>query len=459
MTEQLARKRKKPSHPVMPHNLEAERAVLGGALIDNKQVSVAREILKPEMFFRKAHQQIWAAIEDLDQKHFPVELVTLRDELLRLQILDDVGGPAYIGSLVDGVPWASNVEYYAALVKDYSVRRSMVSAGLRLLEQGYNETDRPVAELIDEAENTLLDLSRQHVTSDGFISAVSWAQEGMQQIRHLMEHKTLITGLPTGFSRIDYLTRGLQPGNLVVIAGRPSMGKTSLAMQIGREASKVGCCAVFTMEMTKVELWMRALSLESKVNLHKILTGDIDERSGPAVMEAGDALERSGFFIDETPGITVETLRSRCKRLAAAQPLNLIVIDYLQLMEHKKQKGENDSAAIGRTTRWLKRVAKELNVPIILLSQLSRGPESRPDKRPMMSDLRESGAIEQDADMVWLIYREDYYFPDRTEKANQAEVIISKQRNGPTGTVELYFEKRQTRFLPWADRPGGGGVP
>lgn len=437
----------------LPHNLDAEESLLGGCIIDNDQILVAREIITtPEMFFRKAYGIIWSAIDAIDRKNYPVDYTTLIDELTRTKQLDDVNGPAALGALIDGVPKSMNVEYYARLVKDYWLRRNIIFAGNKLVSLGYDSTDTAVPDIIAEAESALLSLSRDQHASDGFINAEDWALSGMQQVRHLMEHKTLITGLPTGFPRVDYLTRGLQPGNLVVVAGRPSMGKTALAMQVARSASKTGASLVVTQEMTNGELFMRALASESKVNLHKILTGDIDDKSGPAVMAAGDALGQSGFFIDETPGITVERLRSRCKRLATKHALNLLVIDYLQLMDHQQHKGESLPTAIGRTTRLLKQVAKELHIPIILLSQLSRACESRPDKRPMLSDLRESGAIEQDADMVWLIFREDYYFPD-TEKKGMAEVIIAKQRNGPTGMVELYFEKRQTRFLPWSERP------
>jgi replicative DNA helicase len=438
----------------LPHNLDAERSLLGGCIIDNRQILSAREhVTTPQMFFRTAHGIIWSAIDSLDRKNFGVDLTTIVDELRRLNQLEDVNGAAAVAELVDGVPHAMNVDYYAQLVKDYWLRRAIISAGNNLTALGYDATDKPVAEIIAQAESTLLALSRDQFASDGFINAETWAMGGMQQVRHLMEHKTLITGLSTGFSRLDYLTRGLQPGNLVIIGGRPSMGKTALAMQLARSASKIGSCGVVTQEMTKGELWMRALSLESGVNLHKILTGDIDEKAGPIVMAAGEAIERSGFFIDETPGVTAEQLRSRCKRLAAAHPLNCLVIDYLQLMDHQQQKGESLPTAIGRTTRILKRMALELYIPIILLSQLSRGSESRTDKRPMMSDLRESGAIEQDADMVWLIHRPEYY-EQTPENAGMAELIIAKQRNGPTGTVELYFEKKQTKFLPWSDRPG-----
>jgi replicative DNA helicase len=318
---------------------------------------------------------------------------------------------------------------------------------------GYQAADTAVTDIISESESMLLALSRDQLASDGFIDAETWAIGGMQQVMHLMEHKTLITGLATGFRRLDYLTRGLQPGNLVIIAGRPAMGKTALAMQIAREASKYGAAGVVSMEMTKGELWMRALAAEAQVDLHKVLTGDIQGDDVRRVMDASERLTSSGFFIDETPGITADQLRSRCKRLAVKHPLNLLVIDYLQLMDLKQERGENLASAVGRTTRVLKQVAKELYIPIILLSQLSRSPESRQDKRPILSDLRESGAIEQDADVVFLMFREEYYTP-KPENAGLAEVIIAKQRNGPTGTVELCFVKKQVRFTAWSERPG-----
>lgn len=445
-------KRQTAVPPPLPHSLDAERSVLGGVLIENAQIAVARETLTPEMFFRKAHEWVWSAIDDLDRKNFPVDLTTVKDELERRKQLEEVG-VANLSALVDGVPRSTNVAYYAELVKDYWLRRQLVFAGQRLLAQGYHEKDTPIVDLIADAETTLLNLSRSQVASDGFINAETWAIGGMQQVRHLMEHKSNVTGLPTGIPRLDFVTRGLQPGNLIVAAGRPSMGKTALVMQIARHAARSGEPGVVTLEMNKTELWMRSLAQEAQVDLHKILTGHIDEKDGPRVMAAGDALEKSGFNIDESPSITAAQIRSRCKRLATTKPLNLLVIDYLQLMDLQQRRGENMSNAIGRTTRMLKQTAKELHIPIILLSQLSRGPESRNDKRPLMSDLRESGNIEQDADMVWLLFREDYYFPN-SEKPGQLEVIIAKQRNGPLGTVELYFEKKQTRFVPWSERPG-----
>lgn len=441
----------------LPHNLDAERSVLGAAIIDNLVIGLARETIRAAMFFRKSHELIWAAIDEMDRKNFPVDLTTLFDELRRREQLEEVGGAAYVASLVDGVPHSMNVEYYAQLVKDYWLRRRLIFLGNELVSTGYDQQDEPVNELVSVAETALFELGRDQFGADGFINAETWAIGGMQQVRHLMEHRTLITGLPTGFPRVDYLTRGLQPGNLIIVAGRPSMGKTALVMQIAKQAAAQGAAGVISLEMSKGELFMRALAQEAKVDLHKILTGQIDEKNGPAVMAAGEALEKSGFFIDETASITAEQLRSRCKRLAVQHPLTLLVIDYLQLMDLQQERGENLTTAIGRTTRMLKQTAKELQIPIILLSQLSRGPEGRADKRPMLSDLRESGAIEQDADMVWLLFREDYYFPE-SEKPGLTEVIIAKQRNGPTGTVELYFEKRQTRFVPWSERPGAAAA-
>jgi replicative DNA helicase len=438
----------------LPRNLDAEQSLIGGCIIDNAQIAVAREtIATPEMFFRKDYGVVWEVIDDLDRKNFPVDLTTLVDELRRRNKLESVNGAAAVAALVDGVPHSTNVEYYAKLVKDYWLRRGMIFAAQKLLTLGYDSTDAPVEDIIAEAESTLLALSRDHMASDGFIDAETWAVGGMQLVSQLMESRSLVTGLSTGFKRLDFMTRGLQPGNLIIIAGRPSMGKTSLALQIAREASKRGSAGVVSLEMNKNELWMRALSLESEVNLSKILTGDIDEKTGPKLTDAAAALEQSGFFIDETPSIAVEQLRSRCKRLAVEHPLNCLVVDYLQLMDLKQRKGENLTTAVGRTTRLLKQTARELDIPIIVLSQLSRAPESRTDKRPTLSDLRDSGAIEQDADVVLLMFREEYYTP-KAENEGLAEIIIAKQRNGPTGTVELYFEKRQTRFLSWADRPG-----
>lgn len=444
---------KKKSRPrTLPHNLDAETSVIGGCIIDNARIPVARETITAPMFFRKAHELIWSVVDDLDRKNIPVDFTTMLDELDRRGHVHEVGGPVYLSGLIDGVPRSTNVEAYAQLVKDYWLRRQIIFAANQLLASGYDAVDEPVSSIVDQAENVLLELSRAQFASDGYVSAENWMVGTMQLVKQLAEHKSAVTGVPTGFPRVDFLTRGLQPGNLVILAGRPSMGKTSLALQLAREAARHGTTGVLSIEMSKNELGMRAISLESKVNLHSILTGDLDDKTGPAVFAAGDSLEQSGLRIDESPWVTAEQVRSRAKRLAAAEPLNMLVIDYLQLMDTRQAKGENREQAIARTTRMLKAIAKELHIPIVLLSQLSRANEARSDKRPMLSDLRESGAIEQDADVVLFIHRPEYY-DRKPENKGLAELIIAKQRNGPVATVEMFFEEKQTRFYPYSMRP------
>jgi replicative DNA helicase len=443
----------------LPHSLEAEQSLIGACIIDNEQVSVARELVAVAMFFRKGHALVWGVIEQLDRKNSPVDLTTIVDELRRKEQLDEAGGPAYVASLVDGVPRSTNVPHYAQLVKDYWVRRCFIFAGNNLVAQGYDELDTPVNELIDGMESTLLDLSRAHMPSDGSISAEEWMRLTMQQVNYLAEHRNAITGLATGFKRLDYMTRGLQPGELTVIAARPRMGKTALMLQACRKAADQGVVNAISLEMGKIALGVRAIALESGISLDSLLTGFLDEKSSLLVQAAADAIAASGLRIDETAAISVEQTRSRAKRLSVKEPLVLLAIDYLQLMNMNQQRSETRDLAIGRVTRTLKQTAKELAIPIALLCQLNRASEHSHDKRPTLAHLRESGNIEQDADNVWLIHRPEIYMDDdekaQNEKPGLAEIILAKQRNGREGTVELFFEATHTKFYSWVDRPEG----
>jgi replicative DNA helicase len=436
----------------LPHNLEAERSVLGAILIQNDSYNVAVELLRPEDFYRDAHRRIFEKIISLAERRMAVDFVTLKDELGRAGELDTVGGPAYVASLVDGVPKATNVEYYAKIVKEKSVLRSLISAANTILLDAY-EADQEAAEILDRAENSIFQIAEGGIRR-GFVSLEELAQESVDAIQKAHEEKKLITGVPTGFSDLDSLMSGFQRGDLVIIAARPSMGKTSLALNIAQHVgTKTGLTVgVFSLEMSREQLFLRMLSSEAQIDGHHLRTGYLKSDDWGRLTEALGVLGQARVFIDDSPGIGVLEMRAKSRRLAAEQRgLHLLIVDYIQLMQGRGR-FDNRTQELGSISRALKALAKELNVPVVVLSQLSRGPESRSDHRPQLSDLRESGALEQDADVVIMIYREDKYNPD-AENEGIAEIIVAKQRNGPTGTLKLAFIKERTRFENYD--PGG----
>lgn len=436
----------------LPHNLEAERSVLGAILIQNDSYNVAVELLRPEDFYRDAHRRIFERIISLAERRMAVDFVTLKDELGRAGELDTVGGPAYVASLVDGVPKATNVEYYAKIVKEKSVLRSLISAANTILLDAYH-ADQEAAEILDRAENAIFQIAEGGIRR-GFVSLEELAQESVEAIQKAHEEKKLITGVPTGFSDLDSLTSGFQRGDLIIIAARPSMGKTSLALNIAQHVgTHTGLTVgVFSLEMSREQLFLRMLSSEAQIDGHHLRTGYLKTDDWGRLTEALGVLGQAKVFIDDSPGIGVLEMRAKSRRLAAEQRgLHLLIVDYIQLMQGRGR-FDNRTQELGSISRALKALAKELNVPVVVLSQLSRGPESRSDHRPQLSDLRESGALEQDADVVILIYREDKYNPD-AENEGIAEIIVAKQRNGPTDTLKLAFIKERTRFENYD--PGG----
>ncbi len=436
----------------LPHNLEAERSVLGAILIQNDSYNVAVELLRPEDFYRDAHRRIFEKIISLAERRMAVDFVTLKDELGRAGELDTVGGPAYVASLVDGVPRATNVEYYAKIVKEKSVLRSLISAANTILLDAYH-ADQEAAEILDRAENSIFQIAEGGIRR-GFVSLEELAQESVEAIQKAHEEKKLITGVPTGFSDLDSLTSGFQRGDLIIVAARPSMGKTSLALNIAQHVgTQAGLTVgVFSLEMSREQLFLRMLSSEAQIDGHHLRTGYLKTDDWGRLTEALGVLGQAKVFIDDSPGIGVLEMRAKSRRLAAEQRgLHLLIVDYIQLMQGRGR-FDNRTQELGSISRALKALAKELNVPVVVLSQLSRGPESRSDHRPQLSDLRESGALEQDADVVILIYREDKYNPD-AENEGIAEIIVAKQRNGPTDTLKLAFIKERTRFENYD--PGG----
>jgi replicative DNA helicase len=432
----------------LPHNLEAERSVLGAILIQNDAFNLAAEVIDSVDFYRDAHRRIFDKMVKLAEHNEAIDLVTLKEELNRSGDLDEVGGPAYITALVDGVPRSTNVEYYAKIIKEKSTLRNLIFSANKILASAYDaEEDADV--ILDQAEHAIFAIADDKV-GDGFVALKDLAQGSLDTIEKLHARKELITGVPTGFTDLDEMTSGLQPSDLIIVAARPSMGKTSLVMNI---AQHVGTktemtVGVFSLEMSKEQLFLRMLTAEARIDAHRLRGGFLGERDWGKLSQAIGTLSEAKIFIDDTPSIGVLEMRAKCRRLASQHGLHLIIIDYVQLMQGRGR-FENRTLELASISRSLKGLAKELNVPVVLLSQLSRAPESRADHRPQLSDLRESGALEQDADVVAFIYREEQYADKNappTDAQGTAELIIGKQRNGPTGVVKLAFIKEFTRF-------------
>jgi replicative DNA helicase len=430
----------------LPHNLEAERSILGAILVHNDAFNLAAQVVDARDFYREAHRRIFARIIELNERGQAIDFITLKEELVRNGELEQVGGPAYIASLADGVPRATNVEYYARIVKEKSTLRNLIFAANKILTNAY-EADQDSDLILDEAESAIFAVADNRLR-DGFMPMADLVRESYPKIEQLFEHKRLVTGMPTGFVDLDAMTRGFQAGDLVIVAARPSMGKTSLALNMAQHLAlqpnhTVG---IFSLEMSKESLFLRVLTSEAQIDSHRLMTGAIGQKDYGRISHALEMLSAMRLFIDDSAGISVLEMRAKARRLQAEHGLSLIVVDYIQLMS-TRGRFENRTLELGAISRSLKGLAKELNVPIVVLSQLSRAPESRSDHRPQLSDLRESGALEQDADVVILIYREDAYNRDPNHPdAGTAELILAKQRNGPTGVVRLAFLREQTRF-------------
>jgi replicative DNA helicase len=432
----------------LPHNLEAERSVLGAILLHNDAFNLAAEVIDSQDFFRDAHRRIFDKMVKLVERGDAIDLVTLKEELGRAGELDEIGGPAYITALVDGVPRSTNVEHYARIIKEKATLRSLIFSANKILATAY-EGGEDADLILDQAEHAIFAIADDKVR-DGFVSLRDLAQASLETIEKLHAHKELITGVPTGFTDLDEMTSGLQPSDLVIIAARPSMGKTSLALNMAQHVgTKTGMTVgLFSLEMSKEQLFLRLLTSEARIDAHRLRGGFLGERDWGKLSQAIGTLSEARIFIDDSPSIGVLEMRAKCRRLKAEHNLHLVVVDYIQLMQGRGR-FENRTLELASISRSMKGLAKELNVPVVVLSQLSRAPESRSDHRPQLSDLRESGALEQDADVVVFIYREDLY-GDRNQAAGDtqgvAEIIIGKQRNGPTGIVKLAFIREYTRF-------------
>jgi replicative DNA helicase len=430
----------------LPHNLEAERSVLGAILVHNDAFNLAAQIITEKDFFRDAHRRIFDKMIALNERNDAIDFVTLKEELARAGELDDVGGPAYIASLADGVPRATNVEYYARIVKEKATLRSLIFAANKILTNAYEAEQEPDI-ILDEAESSIFSVADDRIKA-GFVAMRDLVKESFPKIELLFEQKRLVTGTPTGFVDLDGMTRGFQPGDLVIIAARPSMGKTSLVLNISQYVAMQPGMTVgfFSLEMSKESLFLRLLTSEAQIDSHRLMSGAIGHKDYGRISHALETLSAMQLFIDDTSNMGVLEMRAKARRLQSEHGLNLLVVDYIQLMSGRGR-FENRTLELAAISRSLKGLAKELHVPIVVLSQLSRAAENRSDHRPQLSDLRESGALEQDADLVILIYRDDVYNKDpNNPDAGTAELIIAKQRNGPTGTVKTAFLREQTRF-------------
>src|SRR5262245_9548807 len=433
----------------LPHNLEAEKCVLGAILINNQAFNQAAEVIDAEDFFRDAHRRIFEKLVGLTDRSEPVDLVTLKDELTRSNEIEDVGGPAYISALTDGVPRSANVEYYAKIVKEKSTLRRMIQSANDILARAY-DAEEDADNLLDEAERSIFQIA-EHRMRSGFVKLSELVDSGYQMIEQLQQHKGLVTGVPSGFVDLDEMTSGFQKSDLVIVAARPSMGKTSLVLNMALNAALHAgkCVGVFSLEMSKEQLFLRMLTSEPSGDAHRFRGGFLGESDYARLVDAFGRLHDAKVFIDDTPSAGILEMRAKARRLKLEHGLDMIIVDYLQLMQGRGR-FDNRQQELASISRALKILAKELNIPILALSQLSRAPESRSDHRPQLSDLRESGALEQDADIVMFIFREDMYRTEGGEPnpdaEGTAEIIIGKQRNGPTGTVRLAFLKQYTRF-------------
>jgi replicative DNA helicase len=438
-----------PRERTLPHNHEAERTVLGAVLVDNQAFNSAAELLTKEDFYRDAHRRIFDAMAALAERSQPIDLVTLKDELVRQSALEAVGGAQYLAALVDGVPRITSVEHWSRIIKEKAVLRNLIHAGNRIV-QSCLEGEEEAAALLDQAEQSIFSIAEKRIRA-GFQSMREIVKESFRTIDQLSQSKDVVTGLATGFVDIDEMTSGLQKGDLVIVAARPAMGKTSFCLNVAQHvALRVGeTVGLFSLEMSKEQLALRLLCADARIDAHRLRTGKLNEKDWARLAKSYNDLSQSRLFIDDSATISPLEMRAKCRRLKAEHGLALIIVDYLQLVT-SAGRSENRQQELSAISRSMKGLAKELACPVIALSQLSRAPEARTDRRPQLSDLRESGAIEQDADIVMFIYREEEYKPT-DENRGIAEIIIGKQRNGPTGSRKLAFIKEFTRFenLEW----------
>jgi replicative DNA helicase len=434
------------SHKLPPQNVEAEQSILGGILIENEALHKVMEILTVDDFYRDAHQMIFNAMLDLLERGEPADLITLMNELRKLNQLDSIGGASYLASLTDSVPTAANIEYYAKIVKEKAILRKLIQTSTEIITKSYEDRE-DVEELLDEAEQSIFEISENRV-KPSFYPIKKIVKDSFEIFQRLYEKKELVTGIPSGFKELDRMTAGFQPSDLIIVAGRPSMGKTAFCVNLAQYAAienKIPI-AIFSLEMSKEQLVIRMFCSEAHVEGNRLRTGFLNESDWPKLTIAAGNLSEAPIFIDDSPALSVLELRAKARRLKGEHGLGMLIVDYLQLMRGR-MKVESRQQEISEISRSLKALAKELNIPVIAVSQLSRKTEERTGNRPQLSDLRESGAIEQDADLILFLYRDEVYNrdPDNPNRG-KAEIIIGKQRNGPIGKIDLAFWDKFTTF-------------
>lgn len=440
-----------------PQSLEAERSVLGGMLIDTEAVDRVREFIDAKDFYLKPHQLIFNAVSELSRRGTPADLLTVSDFLKAQELLETVGGVQYLASLVDSVSSAANITAYAKMVQEKSIFREVIQSGTRMIEEAYSGAS-DLVELLDKVEKDVFSIAHRSM-SDSMAPIREMVRVAFKQIQERFEKKTTITGTSTGYHGLDRLLSGLQKSDLIIVAARPSVGKTAFALNMGvHMAGREQCpTAIFSLEMSKEQLVQRMLCMESRVDGGRLRGGYLKDEDWPRLTHAASVLSEAPIYIDDTPGLSIFELRAKCRRLAKSGGLGCVIVDYLQLMR-VKGRIESREREIAEISMGLKALAKELNIPVVALSQLNRSLEARQDKRPVLSDLRESGSIEQDADIIMFLYRDEVYHPD-TDQPGIAEVIISKHRAGPTGLVKLAFLNEYTRFENLADETMPGAIP
>lgn len=428
----------------LPANIEAERSVLGALLLNDEKVGTVAEIIRPSDFYSPAHQMVFQAIIDLSQQSKRVDLVTLQDELTKRDKLETIGGIVYLVSLQEDIPAIGLIEQHAKIVKEKSILRELISSATGIITNCYSQDEKNIESVLDEAEKTVFEISNKR-TKQSFVQIDIWLKKTFQHLSDIKSHSKGVTGIAAGFKQLDQMTSGFQNGDLVILAGRPSMGKTAIALSLLSNAARSGTCiGFFSLEMSAEQLTLRMLSSESGIAHHHIRNASISSQEWVELTNVAAQLAEKKVFIDDSAMLSMIDLRAKARKLKIDHNLQMLVIDYLQLI-HSGQRHENRHQEVSAISRSLKALAKELSIPIIALSQLSRAVDSRMDKRPMLSDLRESGAIEQDADVIMFLYRDVVYNPD-TENPELAELIVGKQRNGPTGTVLLNFVRELTKF-------------
>jgi len=442
---QLKKQMITPSIKVPPHNIEAEEAILAGILINNDAMNQVMDILSVDDFYREAHANLFEGMVGLYNDNQPIDLITLSQFLKEKNRLEKAGGTDFMASLVDAVSTSAGILYHAGIVRDLSIRRKLIAQCSSISEscfQEWQETD----ELLDMAEQSIFDIAEDKI-GESFSTIEEVIKSSFKKLESVAEQEGYITGIPSGFRDLDNYTAGLQPSDLIIIAGRPSMGKTALAMNIGYNAAELTNkgIAIFSLEMSKLQLGMRLLGFDAQIDAKKLRTGFLRDQDWMKLTEAANHLSGMPIFIDDTSGLSILEIKAKCRRLAKKCDLGLVIIDYLQLMQGRTS-AESRQLEISEISRSLKALAKDLNVPVVALSQLNRKVEDRPNKRPQLADLRESGAIEQDADVIAFIYRDEVYHPATEENRSIAEIILAKQRNGPTGYFKLTFQKEFTRF-------------